>query len=598
MLFLAVKDKISKMRKHPIKKIVGLTALYAALIVGIFVLQFKTESVLNRVFGDLHVSFAQTQADGAGMKLKNQFQAAYRGITVSASENFPVQVFSADDAQNVRNLTLESFTETPSSIELHFDDGSTIAFSVGGEGVENQLAITASPANEDDIITVPYKTSSSYTVEELGANRMILSTKDQMSALTAPAMDAERLTFAAGNNLALYGDYDPAKHFEFVAVSGLPMTDSMTYNTTLKQFRDTLVTRFAQQASSATADSLTESEVVAYVAEMAGRNMYNEAIDTVPDSFKKGNRRTYVSAPFFDTLVAMDRSLNMETERMASMVNTALSSKNPDIFTMEGIGDYILREKNTSVIASLLQFPGRMEEFTPSVAQASGLMSLYAKLYRSDGSLAGPLEPLMEKCISVIGENAKLENGELVITEGDMILSTEQYTVTGTALIALGGIMQHPEYAEAGRLLVNKQLSSMDSLSLQTLANLYPVLVEENTFYPHTKILGYYGTKPVWAWTCARDISYRIMGEDIVNINIDFPQNYTHYVIFKGVPTFHARIEIQQLMFRTDPSFEIYNSSGYVYHSEDETFFLKSRHKSQNELIRLWCDHATNFTQK
>jgi hypothetical protein len=138
----------------------------------------------------------------------------------------------------------------------------------------------------------------------------------------------------------------------------------------------------------------------------------------------------------------------------------------------------------------------------------------------------------------------------------------------------------------------------MDSLSLQTLANLYPVLVEENTFYPHTKILGYYGTKPVWAWTCARDISYRIMGEDIVNINIDFPQNYTHYVIFKGVPTFHARIEIQQLMFRTDPSFEIYNSSGYVYHSEDETFFLKSRHKSQNELIRLWCDHATNFTQK
>ena len=41
------------------------------------------------------------------------------------------------------------------------------------------------------------------------------------------------------------------------------------------------------------------------------------------------------------------------------------------------------------------------------------------------------------------------------------------------------------------------------------------------------------------------------------------------------------------MSFRTDPRFETYNSSGYVYKKSTETLLLKSRHKSQLEKIRL-----------
>ena len=41
------------------------------------------------------------------------------------------------------------------------------------------------------------------------------------------------------------------------------------------------------------------------------------------------------------------------------------------------------------------------------------------------------------------------------------------------------------------------------------------------------------------------------------------------------------------MAFRTDPRFETYNSSGYVYKKTTETLLLKSRHKTEFEKVRL-----------
>ncbi len=44
---------------------------------------------------------------------------------------------------------------------------------------------------------------------------------------------------------------------------------------------------------------------------------------------------------------------------------------------------------------------------------------------------------------------------------------------------------------------------------------------------------------------------------------------------------------IYDVAFRTDPRFESYNSSGYVYLKESSSLLLKSRHRSRREEIRL-----------
>ena len=229
--------------------------------------------------------------------------------------------------------------------------------------------------------------------------------------------------------------------------------------------------------------------------------------------------------------------------------------------------------------------------------QASGILHVYAKLSRSAPELSAFLAPVTELCTQSIAQKTKLQEGIITIAENDVPLSVEQNIKTGTALLHLGLLENRPDYAATGRLLVNQQLSHLEDMRLQTLAEIYPLLVEDNPFYPHLQVLGYYGQNAVWAWSCAESIDYSIKAEGVVNVNIDFPQGFTHYLILKGVPTFHARIEIQSQMFRSDPRFETYNSSGYVYEANTQSLYLKSRHKSRRELIRLFCDPAADFVK-
>ena len=294
----------------------------------------------------------------------------------------------------------------------------------------------------------------------------------------------------------------------------------------------------------------------------------------------------------------MDKTLSLELERFNSMVQTAITSGNLDIYTVDGITDFMLREKNSGTVLSILGLLGSLEQTEPTVTQAIGILSVYGNMLSKDKEISARLMPALPYCISVLEDNAVLENGLLQITENDLFISVEQNVILGTALIMIGSQTGHNEYVEAGRLLVNQQIVYVSSMNLQALSALYPLLLPTNTYYPHTVVLGYYGSTPVWAWTCANNISWRIASNGVVSLNMEFPLENTHYMIIKGVPNFHSTIEIQQMMFRTDPRFETYNSSGYVYSESSKTLFLKSRHKSKNELIRLWCDPVSNYVQK
>ncbi len=588
------------MRKHPVRKFIGLTVLYAVIIVGIFVLQFKTESVLQKTIGAMRVSLAQTQTESEELRLKNQLQVSYRGLVFTANENTPAIVADSAENGNTHELVLASFAETPLAIQFNFNDGSKLIFALSDETENALLLISATPSAGYDTMYVPYKITN-LRVQERTANRTILTAKNSKGlsySLSAPQMDEQYLILNAHEGVATYSSYDPAKHFEYSAVADLSLTDSATYETNVKQLRAALVTSMNSILGTSAADNLTENEVVAYVAEMAATNRYNLALDSVPDSFKKGNRRTYISAPYFDNLAVMDRSLNVQTELYRSQVQTALSSGSLDVFTVPGIEDYMLRQKHQAEIKNLAAMPAlQAKAFEPTIPQAAGIINVYTSLYSKDSSLASLLEPIIENCTQSIAHKTKLQDGIITITENEVPLSVEQNVKTGYALIQLGKLTGKTDFANTGRLLVNQQLSHLEDMRLQTLAEIYPVLVRDNTFYPHTEVLGYYGASPVWAWTCATSLDYSIKAQGIVNINIDFPQNFTHYLIIKGVPTFHARIEIQSQMFRSDPRFETYNSSGYVYEANTKSLYLKSRHKSKAELVRLFCDPADNFAK-
>ena len=88
------------------------------------------------------------------------------------------------------------------------------------------------------------------------------------------------------------------------------------------------------------------------------------------------------------------------------------------------------------------------------------------------------------------------------------------------------------------------------------------------------------------------------MAEDrSVTYTIDFPLEQTHYIILRGVPAFRG-IYIYGMSYRTDPRFETYNSSGYVYKFDTNALLLKSRHKSELETVRLVYKAETPKTEE
>lgn len=593
--FLYIMDRMCKMRKHPVRKFLGLTVLYAVIIVGIFVLQFKTESIFSRNLGAMRITLAQTETESNIMELRNQLQVSFRGMVFAFDDKNPC--LALDSEGSVSSLTLASWVQKNDyAADFFFDDGSILSFAVNDASPSAQLSVNAQFSKDCNEILLPYKPASNATVDGVTEKSIILSSRGDYYILNAPLLEDGKLHLQKNNPLAAMVSYNPVQSFAFEQTVGVEGADLASYENAVKLLRASVESRVAQKISGSEADRISESEVVAYVAEMASQGHYSEAVEAIPESFLRGNSRTYLSAPYFARLVDMNRTLVTQNERLSAMVDNAIATGNADIFTIDSISDYLLRIKKTSRGKAMLEVIASKENFTPNLSQATGILSVYVTLMEKDSGFASTLSPLVQSCIDVIRSNCSLEDGVLDLTEGGLPATTSLSVQTGKALLSYGKLVSDEAAVCAGSLMVSTALSSLQNVDLRVLAELYPLLVE-NKYYPHTQILGYYGSTPVWAWTCSGGISYTVEEEGVVNINIDFAQGLAHYVMFYGIPDFHGQIEIQKIMFRTDPRFETYNSSGYVYRADESAFFLKSKHKSRTELVRLWCNPDLVFSK-
>ncbi len=587
------------MYNHPVRKIFGLIVIYALLIVGIFILQFKSESVISKNIGGMRITLAQTEDENENLVLKNQFRLTYKGITFTGDSENPVKAYSSY-SRKIHELQLESFTEVNDlSVAFNFTDGSVLCFSLSDYTENAALYITSHPSQGKDQMLLTYTTDKSVKLDSQATNRVLVKNKNQQMALISSQVNLNTVHLSGTEGFASFALYDPEKHFTFDQLASYRGSDEVTYGQNIKFLREKVVTDVNLILAARNYDQLTENIVAAYIAELSYSGRYNESIASIPESYKKGSRRTYYTAPFFGNLDENYRSLAVEKESSQNRVKAALDATNADIFTVPNIADYLLKEKWQDETIRLLSFPKQMIEaeiFEVTVPQASGIIQTYTELHKEDVILASLLEKAVNYCVEMLEGHCTFEDDTFAFNED---LSFTDGIKLGQALINLGQTSGRQDYKEAGRLFVSlamqKERANENNFSLQELAELYPLIAAENFYYPHTVILGYYGKDAVWAWTCAENISYSKDANGTANVNIKFPVNYSHYMFMEGVPSFHSQIEIQSVIFRSDPRFESYNSSGYIYNEASKVLLLKSRQRSEVELIRLFCDPSDSF---
>ena len=514
--------------------------------------------------------------------LKNEFEITYNGITVHGNPQNAAKILKKNNS-TAKELTFLNFEEDEHQITLNFSDGISLIFMLEQENADSPLTIYADVPKEVTDLYVPFGIGYNMKIQKEESNRIVLEGKKQNWSLHSNELSDNYIHFTYADNLAQYAIYDDTQKFTFDVLTELAEAQSHVYEQTVASITKNLQNAFK---SSLNDNSFSEQAVVAYIASMAKQGNYKQAIDEIPSDYKKSTARTYLSAPFLNSLDSMNKKLDAYIQDSNKEIKNAVNTSSLEIFTNSELASLLCIYPDLAVVRSLLSNAASADLQHCTVAQASGIILTYSILSELNPDYATILSPAIEACLQKITDSCSYDNNVLTISENDTFVSVVQAVNTGIALMRYGLVSGNTTYAKAGRVIINSYISESSSFDLRTLSTIYPMLAYDNEFYPRILLIHSFGKDAMWAWTCAKSIAYNLDSTEGLTLSIDFPLEYTHYVIFKGIPAFE-QIYIYDMAFRTDPRFETYNSSGYVYKADTKTLLLKSRHKTQIEDIRM-----------
>lgn len=577
-----------------LRRAIVLLAVYSIVIIGIFVLQFKNDSIISEKLGTLHILLQESVADNNNVHLKNRFTVSFNGISFSGDDNKSVRMTVG---KTEKPLSLVSWEKrSPLSCVLHFTDGVDVQFAISDDTALATLTVQANLPKNAESVTIPYTLPAGASVSAVNDSRIQITNKKISWELNAAGIDDNALTVSRREPLASYAYIDKNRVFSFAVAEGLDSASEASYTELIADLKSNLIASFSQFVPDTTAAA--EQEAVSYVAAMAENGRFTEAVNAVPQTFRRSSSRTYLSAPYFNNLTVTSESLFRQMQSYSDMIQLATENGTYDVFTMKFIADYMCIHPGSASIRKLLSDTAASELDGATVQQVAGILGVYADLYEKNSELAALLSGAAAKCVKKIENSCVFDDARITVVEKGTLLSVVNAASVGDALLRYGKITGSSEYAAGGRLILYSYLKDSASFDLRTLSELYQVVVHTNTYYPHFEIMAFDNGQAVWAWTCANRMTYENDNAGAITITIAAPQSNTHYLIINGIQEFRT-IYIYNMAFRSDYRFETYNSSGYVYQNNTKTLLLKSRHRSEVETIRfIYQEAATENSEQ
>lgn len=573
------------MSVRSIRKAIGFLALDFVLIIGIFILQFRTDSNIIKKIGNLQINLAKTESlsdqTETEVSLQNKMLVSYNGMILRSNEQNLAKVIYKNNSEPKDVQLVDCIVEGLETTFV-FNDNIKLLLSLADESLTAPLTIKASLPNNVTDLFLPYSFAKNMTIQEDEGNKVILDGKKNLWLFSTDSVENGYIHFTKKHPNTHYGIYDNTKKFTFESIIELASASEEAFNLTFASLKSNLIQNFKLNSIES---NLTEAVIVSYIAAMSQDGKYQDAIDDIPANFKKDASRTYLSAPYFNSLVNMNKELEEKITSLENLIKKASSANPLEIFTNQDLAFFLVIHPSASEAKALLQLVSQSDITNASLAQITGILQCFTDLSSYKAEYAQMLLPLINPGIEKIKEACKYENDILSLSENDTFLSVIQAVKTGIELKRYGKLVNNEVYEKAGIVLINSYIGDSSSFDLRTLASIYSLFDYKNPYYPHFELIDANANNPQWAWTCANKISKEIINEELV-ITIDFPKNLTHYVILKGIPSFE-KIFIYDMDFRTDHRFETYNSSGYVYENKNDTLLLKSRHKSDPEIIRM-----------
>jgi hypothetical protein len=602
----------------------GLLALYGAMFVALVFVQFTKKEKFTQQVGRAVVSGqyrapeeGESPADSDEILLEGGASVFFGGLEFRLREEADNFSLVARDGGR-QKAAAEGMRVSGETVSFRLSGGSELIFASRSAGSGAELQISGTFAEDAAGVDLPFRVFRSAWIREGGDGQLTVTAKGvnyTFSRLNG-GTGGNVIPLRAGGGPVVYRAAPEKKAFtpeDFILAAA---ASPRTYNEYLDRWRDQNFSLWGRTVGSRN----DEDMVIAYGGEAVRRGVYRTAVSAVSPAFREGPRRTYESSVYLGGMrQALQSFISLEREKI-NRLSRQINEKSPDFLKEPQVFEYLALRSQTGLFEDGVELIRSLEppELNPDLAPGVFESWLDMNQYRGRGD--NPFDRLIDPAVQLVSEGVRrvdeirgpqgAPQGDETAEAGSWALvfrgdsaDTEYNLRLGRALTLWAEAANRDDWAGLGRSLVVSVLSltgeagtAPQSLRIgadgrirksapQISGARLHRLLRPGDHYPRPALIRY-GTNGIWAWTAASALS-AVQANEVLDIAVSFPPGETHFMMIRGIRPF-TKIQLYDMDFRTDPEFERYDSSGWVYSAQEQILSLKMKHRAAVQHIRIF----------
>jgi hypothetical protein len=568
------------LRKRLASRIFGLAALYCAVFFALVILQFSgkgtfTISANSMIIKGRYLQSAEKNDDvetgeSEVQLLTGGVRIFFGGLEFNLKDDHGSGLVLTGAGGDLISVNPESFIMAENTARLGLPGGSTLVFISSGPEKEPELQINAEFSNDISEVSIPIIPHRSL-VRNNGQIGIMYNGSRYMFNGSGQELENNRIILSKGNSFVSYRSKGKQRAFD---PSNFTIPQAQNYLFAISNWQDLSYARWNQNASTLR----NEDDVTGYLSEALRQNNYNTAQNYISRDFLDSTQHTYKSAVYLGGMSSAYRTFISEENKKLNAINTLMKEKSLDVLKEEHIIDYLLIRGKTVLAYDIIQLIQDLTSEKLTIDYCPGLLEANSDIKHWNFSIKNPVEPLIEQILILVSENLSKDTvSNLVYASGSKDRDLYYSVRLGNILINWAEEAKNTDWADIGRSLVYSALTNAGPGAGNLYANL-----KLTEYYPRSLWLGDNG---FWAWTVSPSVKPSWQDGNL-NISFSFPANSTHHVIISGISPF-IRLQIHGRDWRTDSQYERYDSSGWVYHQQEQVLVIKLRHQTQTENIKI-----------
>ncbi|MDR2783206.1 MAG: hypothetical protein LBB48_05110 [Treponema sp.] len=558
---------------------------------------------------------------------------SFNGMEYRLTEENKFSLVYADGRREIRLPEYAAFSGD--RVVFRFIEGTSLTFAVQEDAGMQELAISADFAGGVECLELPYRLLATSLIQQTAGGRFFITYNGERYGFRGTLGDPDKQIIVLTNNdpFIAYQIIDtPADKEEALPENSedqsfnvadfviAQASNEAEYNSAIERWRTGVYN--AQQPSA----SSDEAQIMAYISESIHRNMYSQALRTVPAGFvnsainasQNSRQKTYASSPYFGRLDQALRSLTAFERDINTRLEQKIERQSLDFFKEYHAIEHLSLRGANAVVAAAAAWARSIDPSTLTPDCIPGVLENYMDWEAYRPAAENPFVRFNDRVYSLISAGIrKNSRGDKVFVfnngSADMLFNLR----LGKALLLYAQNAGNDGWAAAARSVILSVLSMTNdegfapkellvsdimaerptsveaSVTIHS-AYLYRELGVGENYARAVSIAGGTNIPLIWAWTAATRVSASLTGSTLgasgssLDIAVDFPTGEIHYMLIRNIPPSIDRLQLYNQIYRTALDFERYDSSGWVYSASEQTLLVKMKHRSQTEHIRIF----------